>query len=114
RQVLSRLISQILPRDSDILVIASDNPKRPGMEQLLRVRAAMECRGACECRNDMSKTESQGCSVDSAFLHSVLYFDATNHRRDDLSEKSPQAKTGAQAGVNSVSPPKDQMESFLV
>jgi acyl transferase domain-containing protein len=46
RQILSRLNRRILGPDEQVAVLSADNPKRPGVESLARIAAALQSAGA--------------------------------------------------------------------
>ncbi len=114
RRVLSRLASRILPDDADVLIVPSDNPKRPGLEQIFGVRAALECWGACDPLPAPQTADAATPSAAVTTLHPILYFDATTRRKENLAEKGRQTKPVAAAPVSASSEPRDEMEAFLV
>ncbi len=84
QQVLTGLHRQIV-HDRDVAVIASDNPKRPGVEAILGVEALLDCSGALE--KEPMETLSQRPTVAPPAAQPpklVLSFDATARRREKM------------------------------
>jgi acyl transferase domain-containing protein len=80
QQALSRLNRKILP--SQFNGIASDNPSRPGIEQIVRVQALLECTGALD-RPRAAATVSKSAAAPTA-PGQIWHFDATARRRDKM------------------------------
>ncbi len=85
QQVLTRLNRRILAGTA-AACIASDNSKRPGLEQLCRVRALLECSGALDEPERTPQTASRG--TDSRprepLASEFVNFDATQRRKAKL------------------------------
>ncbi len=118
RQVLTNLHRRILGTSSDATLVPCDNPKSPGLEQLLRVRAALECAGLRlkEPSEGPVAAGSPAVRSGSRNLAPVVHFDATQRRRQHMREQGDapafaQKPAGAQREPSNN---KDELESFLV
>ena len=97
--VLTRLHRRIAG-DGDTVVIATDNPKRPGLEAILRVQAALECAGRHGASPALEgpHVTAAGTPVAARALRpsSVLHFDATLERKQKkTAARSPETASGA-------------------
>jgi acyl transferase domain-containing protein/NAD(P)-dependent dehydrogenase (short-subunit alcohol dehydrogenase family) len=97
QQVLTRLHRRILG-DRSLAIIASDHPKRPGLEQIYRIRALLDCVGVTsEVTTEKVSIPSVAAQTQSVPAASkpasiaIQAFDATARRR----EKRRQAASGA-------------------
>ncbi len=116
-RVLTRLHRRILG-GADALAVACDAPRKSAVEQLLRVRAALECAGAAAGRPGPDNTfeiprpnPTQG---------SVIHFDATARRKQALrqaaiSKPTPRPANGRviEAGTPERDDP-DELSAFLI
>jgi malonyl CoA-acyl carrier protein transacylase len=120
QQVLSSLSRRILPAETGISIIAIDNPKRPGWQQLLRVSACLEVAGM-----DIGTLQAQNTNVaiqiakTSGPIHPILRFDASEKRRRkhlSSADTSPVEITTpiSPAAQLSNAPEADSMEKFLI
>ena len=84
QQTLTRLHQRILGQRGEC--IASDNPKRPGTEQLLAVQALLECVGALPlpAAGGSRPASTQTTKKESTMIHEIVEFDATAKRRDKM------------------------------
>lgn len=83
QQALTRLNRKILAQD-DFAGIASDNPSSPGIEQLVRVQALLECTGALDRRLQPGTATIATRVVPAVRLAGeIWHFDATARRRDN-------------------------------
>ncbi len=110
QQALTRLHRRIL-ESQDAMVIACDNPKRSGVEQLHHVQALLECSGAL----DAAAQPTAGPPISVAAAASVppaageiLHFDATSRRREKmrLAAASPPRTPRAPAATPRPTPSK--------
>jgi len=95
-QVLTRLHRRILSHP-EAVIVASDNPKRRGEEQLLRVAAVLECAGALEPAARAAPVQTVPTLVTAAspsapVIRPVEHFDATRVRKAKLRESGSGAK----------------------
>ncbi len=99
QQALSRLNRRILPAH-ELTGIAADNPSRPGIEQLVRVQALLECCGAL----DRPRAENTPTAAPPASLAKgqIWHFDATSRRRDKMRAS---ANKGAKPAASRAAPP---------
>jgi acyl transferase domain-containing protein/NAD(P)-dependent dehydrogenase (short-subunit alcohol dehydrogenase family) len=132
RQVLTRLHRRILD-GREVALIACDNPRRPGLEQLVRVQALLECAGVplgtrhhpslalragvghqpdAKARGHASPALRAGIGpIERAIVH----FDATERRRQRMRQRAEEAKEPSVPQTPAVaSPPADELEAFLV
>jgi acyl transferase domain-containing protein len=112
KQVLTGLHRRLI--GDEAAAIACDNPKRPGIEQLCRVRALLECAGALNIGARPGSAEARSAAPERApAKHPIVHFDATAKRRERLlrsAERKPEPATGAPKNENA----SDELESFLV
>jgi acyl transferase domain-containing protein len=121
RQVLTRLTRGIIGA-RPVAAVSFDNPKRPGMESLLRARAVLECAGwqfdsgrpAAATNGDVSsRVEPRDFSAE------IVHFDATAVRREKMRRGSPAAKepgiTETPAAAPAAEDPETgELRAFLV
>jgi len=121
RQVLTRLTRGIIG-ERPSAAVSLDNPKRPGLESLLRVRALLECAdypfdgvrpAATPASFVIATLPAPGASAE------VVHFDATAVRRDKMrrgsagSQALPATDLPAAAPA-SEDPQTDEVRAFLV
>jgi acyl carrier protein len=118
RQVLTRLNRRILA-NRDAIIIASDNPKRPGIEQLVRVQAALESAGVPI--GDGNTTEQKQSMVTTGATHRdlvqepIVHFDATVRRKQSLRKAAQQpVSTSTQRLSAAGGKVADELELFLI
>ncbi|HYB72701.1 MAG TPA: C45 family autoproteolytic acyltransferase/hydrolase [Candidatus Sulfotelmatobacter sp.] len=115
RQVLTHLHRRILA-GRDAAIIASDHPKRPGGEQLCRVRALLECAGAFtghEAAEAAAGGEAGATAGGASTVrHEIVHFDATARRRQ-RAQRAPEPSSEP-APRTAAAAPADELESFLV
>ncbi len=100
QQALTRLNRRILP-PQELAGIACDNPSRPGIEQVVRVQAMLECTGALD-RPRGQQPVAPVATVAAPSKHGeIFHFDATARRR----EKMRAAATKTAATPKPPSPP---------
>ncbi|NIL97509.1 MAG: acyltransferase domain-containing protein, partial [Planctomycetales bacterium] len=103
QQALTRLHRQILS-GRQVATVASDNPKAPGLQQLLHVQAVLECAGAGDPVASPSLQRPTSSKEESAAMpeprHEIIHFDATESRR--ASKRS--TALGQQGGVMPMTP----------
>lgn len=121
RQVLTNLHRRILPNAHELTLVASDHPKRPGIEQVLGVRAALECAGlnlpvpAMETPVNVPAHRIQANRAQFPIVH----FDATERRRQNMRQLGEQSAVASKqpppdSDVTLKEAPKDPIESFLI
>jgi acyl transferase domain-containing protein len=114
RQVLTHLHRRILA-GRDAAIIACDHPKRPGGEQLCRVRALLECAGASigQAAAEAAAGGEAGAAVrgTSAVRHEIVHFDATARRRQRV-QRAPEPSPDVAS--RPAATPADELEAFLV
>ena len=75
---------------TELRVIACDNPKRPGVQQLWQVRALLECTGALDDGNNGNGSAQPATSSKPDIQtvpeseRTIVSFDATTRRRDKM------------------------------
>jgi acyl transferase domain-containing protein len=84
QQVLTRLTRQVVNGTKDILLAATDHPKRNAEEMLLRVQAALEVIGAAVPGAEAHTVSSamKGTSEFAMSFYEIEHFDATARRRE--------------------------------
>ncbi|HEY1601537.1 MAG TPA: beta-ketoacyl synthase N-terminal-like domain-containing protein, partial [Pirellulales bacterium] len=97
QQALTRLNRRILDGRNVAGIIACDNPKRPGVEQLFHVRALLECTGAIDTPTPILQSMPAQASVATVARGAIAHVDATVRRRDKMRDT---AKKDAPAGAN--------------
>jgi acyl transferase domain-containing protein/acyl carrier protein len=121
RQVLTRLTRGIIGA-RPVAAVSFDNPKRPGMESLLRARAALECAGFSFDSGRPAPTTAgriPAPAQEREFTADIVHFDATATRREKMRNGSVAAPspavTEAQATAPAAQDPEtDELRSFLV
>ncbi len=78
--VLTRLHRRIAG-DRDAVIVATDNPKRPGLEQLVRAQAALECVGLCGGARADARPAGTPATARASRPAGLLHFDATLRRK---------------------------------
>ncbi len=116
RQVLTHLHRRILA-ERDATIIACDHPKRPGPEQLCRVRAVLECAGVA-LGSGTTEGDRPGASgrIDPGApgtLSPIVHFDATARRRQRM-QRSPEPPADITSRSPAAAMPADELESFLI
>jgi acyl transferase domain-containing protein/short-subunit dehydrogenase len=103
QQALTRLNRKIL-NWADAASIASDDPKRPAVEQLCCVQALLECCGALEA---MEQPATPAASVSRAALgpHEISHFDATARRREKMRQSATSKPIAPAASATNGEPP---------
>jgi malonyl CoA-acyl carrier protein transacylase/NAD(P)-dependent dehydrogenase (short-subunit alcohol dehydrogenase family) len=91
QQVLTRLAKQILP-GSNVSFLATDHPKRPADEMLLRLQAALEMAGVTPAVQPTATNLSHS-------VRELIAFDATTRRRE---QRRPAAKTPPTPAVSAI------------
>lgn len=117
RQVLTRLHRRILA-NRDAVIIASDNPSRPGIEQLLRVQAALECAGASVGVTKIDEQRQSQLAIGTAQRargDRIIHFDATLRRKEKLrglkaSSPSMTLQRPSESGLDT----SDELSVFLI
>jgi len=118
RQVLTRLHRRILA-ERDAAIIACDNPKRPGIEQLCRVQALLECAGVLighTKTDDTRQTESTAIVPGKPGVkREIVHFDATARRRQRM-RRLPElvSDTTSRRRTAPTEESGDELESFLI
>ena len=99
QQVLTGLNRQIL-HGRGVALIASDNPRRPGVEALLSVQAMLDCAGALE-KETMEPSSQHSAVAPSAAqpARQILSFDATARRRDKMRQAGAKQPVAPRATV---------------
>jgi acyl transferase domain-containing protein/acyl carrier protein len=117
QQVLSRLNRRILAGRS-VAIIACDQAKRHGIEQLDRVRALLECAGALDGRagaESLGRAESPAPAGSRGARSEILHFDATVRRKNRLKRSAAQSQFPARREDSASAPESsDELESFLI
>ncbi len=123
RQIVSRLLRRCVP-SSEVAVIAFDNPKRPGLEALLRVQALFEVRGGiCErTREAVQSTERTSSVISRGAMRASerpptrpLFFDATTARREKRVHVAETAGTTPVSSVTeSANEVADELQTLLI
>lgn len=98
QQALTRLNRRILEGREVPGIIATDHPKRPGSEQLLHVRALLECVGAFPGHTAGARSEWGWCANVSVTASapgkhrkgSVVHVDGTERRRSRMRDSARQ------------------------
>ncbi len=83
QQALTRLNRRILAAH-EFAGIASDNPARPGVEQLVRVQALLECSGALDRQRPPLAKAPTAKGPGTMRRGQVWHFDATARRREKM------------------------------
>src|SRR4029453_2222728 len=113
---LTRLNRQIL-NGHDLALAPCDNPKRPGVGQLLHVRAMLECAGLSQAqratvsphgRRQVPPANEPPPAVD------FIYFDATARRRERMRRAGQDAAAITGTRPPASLPPAAPLESFVV
>jgi malonyl CoA-acyl carrier protein transacylase/NAD(P)-dependent dehydrogenase (short-subunit alcohol dehydrogenase family)/predicted choloylglycine hydrolase len=122
RQVVSRLLRRCVP-SSDVSIIAFDNPKRPGMEALLRVQALFEVRGGvCEASKETTSASSHRSAITVRRNKAVaeraptrpIFFDATTARREKRQQTIESTVASPAATAEPANEVRDELQSLLV
>jgi acyl transferase domain-containing protein len=98
QQVLTRLTRQVINGSKDIVLVATDHPKRNADEMLLRVQAALEAAGVMSTTAPPSSPVSVPSSGSVMQHFEIEHFDATARRRE--------RRRQGQATPVAVSPPQ--------
>ncbi|MBX7168064.1 MAG: SDR family NAD(P)-dependent oxidoreductase [Pirellulales bacterium] len=98
QQVLTNLNRRIV-EDPAVTTIASDQPKRPGMESLIQVQACLEVLGVFDAE---TRAPAATVTARGTVRHELLTFDATKRRRDRMRQA---AQTGKRPSA--VAAPRD-------
>jgi len=94
RDVLTRLHRQILSGNK-VGLVASDDRKQPGSQQLSRVRALIESRGGTPMVRPQPSAHTHGLNGASPeSLRPIVHFDATTRRRERNRSSSAQNHNG--------------------
>ena len=98
QQALTRLNRRIVDERTAPGIISCDNPKRPGVEQLYRVKALLECVGALEA-SDVSGQHSLAAAPAAhadakPAKGSITYVDATLRRRKKMRDTATKSSHG--------------------
>ncbi len=116
QQALTKLNRRILAGRSVPGIIACDNPKRPGVEQLLHVRALLESVGAMATPAPGATSRDTHVAVPTAAAPKaptakgeILHFDATERRRDKMRQTA--TKRDAQTEATPHTPPTRPLAS---
>ena len=93
QQALTRLHRRIL-EGQEVIVIASDNPKRSGTEQLSHVQALLECTGALDPEAPRAAPSATSPAIATSpatpapptppVAGEIVHFDATSRRREKM------------------------------
>lgn len=120
RQVVSRLLRRCVP-SPEVAIIAFDNPKRPGLEALLRVQALFEVRGGvCNRTSEVAAVINRASAAKSRrgmpaierTPTQPIFFDATTARREKRSQATEIVATPMAAeSANEVA---DELQTLLV
>ncbi|MEX0679047.1 MAG: SDR family NAD(P)-dependent oxidoreductase [Pirellulales bacterium] len=103
QQALSRLNRRILA-PHEFAGIACDNPSRPGVEQLVRVQALLECTGALDRERQPVRAPARAAPASPAPLAGgqIWHFDATARRREKMRQAA--GKNGQPAAPSRLAP----------
>jgi acyl transferase domain-containing protein/acyl carrier protein len=117
RQVLTQLTRRILG-DPEVLVMAVDNPRRPGLEQLLRVQAALETAGALAGEAEASSSHDALAATRAAAPATatipIVHFDAMQRRKSKLQQPAPAPVSVAPPSAPVNTEDVDELERFLI
>jgi acyl transferase domain-containing protein/NAD(P)-dependent dehydrogenase (short-subunit alcohol dehydrogenase family)/acyl carrier protein len=109
RQVLTRLNRRIIG-DRHVALAAFDSPKRPGVESLLRVQAALECAGCAFFAAQGAVSHGATIVVPAPQPEAaadVLHFDATAVRREKMRLTGLKARGNENIEPNATGPVDD-------
>jgi|GEM_PF-774000 len=107
QQALTRLNRRILP-PQELAGIACDNPSRPGIEQVVRVQAMLECSGALDRQRGQQPAAVPAAAAAPQKQGQIFHFDATARRRDKMraaaTKTAPAARPAPQVSAASPKP----------
>lgn len=123
RQVISRLLRRCLP-SPEVAILSVDNPKRPGLEALLRVQALFEVHGGEYEQSAVALTATPTRSVVTRLRRPIaagerpptqpIFFDATIARREKRAQTTEAITTPRATPTESVGEVIDELQTVLV